>query len=178
MSCSQVVYQWLLLLLSPLLYSPLLWHQQIAQNHCHHKVSPSRCHLTSVHIWLCNEISKTLWVRRCTHAPIALIDISPSHEKNPVWNLVHCIRQSCVAWFLVHSHSTNTCGGSTLDIVGMCSPLQVQAVAVVGDSVSGTSLVIPSAQVDQQGQHVRMDTADVHTIAFGNLVTATVSESL
>ena len=60
----------------------------------------------------------------------------------------------------------------------MCSPLQVQAVAVVGDSVSGTSLVIPSAQMDQQGRHVRMDTADVHTIAFGNLVTATVSESL
>ena len=62
--------------------------------------------------WICpefHEIYKTLWVRWCTHAPIALIDTSPSHEKNPVWNLVHCIRQSCVAWFLVHSHSTNTC---------------------------------------------------------------------
>ena len=79
-------------------------------------------------------------------------------------------------WFIVTAQTHAV--GSTSDIIDMCSPFQVQAVAVVGDSVSGTSLVIPSAQMDRQGQDVRMDTADVQTVAFGNLVTATVSESL
>ena len=79
-------------------------------------------------------------------------------------------------WFIVTAQTHAVPIGSTSDIIGMCSPLQ--AVAVVGDSVSGTSLVIPSAQMDRQGQDVRMDTADVQTVAFGNLVTATVSESL
>lgn len=81
-------------------------------------------------------------------------------------------------WFIVTAQTHAVPIGSTSDIIGMCSPLQVQAVAVVGDSVSGTSLVIPSVQMDQQGQDVRVDTADVQTVAFGNLVTATVSESL
>ena len=79
-------------------------------------------------------------------------------------------------WFIVTAQTHAV--GSTSDIIDMCSPFQVQAVAVVGDSVSGTSLVIPSAQMDRQGQDVRMDTADVQTVAFGNLVTATVSESM
>ena len=79
-------------------------------------------------------------------------------------------------WFIVTAQTHAV--GSTSDIIDMCSPFQVQAVAVVGDSVSGTSLVIPSAQMDRQGQDVRVDTADVQTVAFGNLVTATVSESL
>ena len=79
-------------------------------------------------------------------------------------------------WFIVTAQTHAVPIGSTSDIIGMCSPLQ--AVAVVGDSVSGTSLVIPSAQMDRRGQDVRMDTADVQTVAFGNLVTATVSESM
>ena len=56
--CAQVVYQWLFLPLSPLLYSPLPWHQQVAQNHRHHKVNTSFISrvslvLCATHLQLC-----------------------------------------------------------------------------------------------------------------------------